>query len=137
MGESRLPVFCRCRVLRRRQAGREHHGLDFAGTGRHRPYRRRPPAGTNRTCPRRQAYAAVLHHYQRYGASHYLPYGLPNDHSGEEPEILFQNLRAGQPLLCRPAGMRMRPEMQEYHEAQRTGTRPRRLLQSRCRRHAR
>lgn len=100
-------------------------------------YRRRPPAGTYRTCPRRQAYAAVLHHYQRYGASHYLPYGLPNDHSGEEPESLFQNLRAGQPLLCRPAGMRMRPEMQEYHEAQRTGTRPRRLLQSRCRRHAR
>lgn len=32
--------------------------LDFAGAGRHRPYRRRPPAGTNRTCPRRQAYAA-------------------------------------------------------------------------------
>lgn len=30
LGESRLPVFCRCRVLRRRQAGREHHGLDFA-----------------------------------------------------------------------------------------------------------
>lgn len=57
--------------------------------------------------------------------------------AGEEPESLFQNLRAGQPLLCRPAGIRMRPEMQEYHEAQRTGTRPRRLLQSRCRRHAR
>ena len=50
--------------------------------------------------------------------------GLPDDHSGEEPESLFQNLRAGQPLLCRPAGMRMRPEMQEYHETQRTGTRP-------------